>query len=380
MREQNKQRGFSLLELMIAVAIFTIVSGAAMALFVQNEPVFTHQQNQAALNIAIRNSIAQLQLDVTNAGAGYYPGVPNMPGWPVGITIHNNWVTSGSPCNTPATYTYGPNCFDRLNVITTDIPQGSTIPATPPSHPSDSTGLNSIAISGSSGTSITMYLTPTSGTATALAGDYHNGDEMLLISGGVSETLYNAVVLNSAPAVSGSMVKITFLAVSTVDSTNSNDPLDIATVTNTHLGNQFGPGDWAERLSSVTYQVDTTTNPADPQLDRCVGPCATGVVTVLADQVIGFKVGADFWNASNPDTCNDASASTDGSTKYYYNSAACNNNFSMVRAVQISLIGRTNPTDATTAENYRNGFDGGPYQIEAVNIIINPRNMSMNDN
>jgi prepilin-type N-terminal cleavage/methylation domain-containing protein len=402
MRTQDSQRGFSLLELMIAIAIFTIVSGAALALFVQNEPVFTHQQNQAALNIAMRNSVAQLQLDVTNAGAGVYPNVPssfNIPTWPVAVTIQNNVVSSTAPvipCNTPATYTYGPNCFDQLDVITTDMSTKNT----PPSHPSDSTGTNSVNIS--AGGTITMYLTPaaptnpapspwpTAAALTALASDYSVGDEILLLSGGTAATQYSAVVLTSGGSVVGNFVKIQFASVTstTVGSTtyylNTTDPLNIAKYSNPSLEkNQFGPSDWVERLAPVIYQVDTS-NPADPQLDRCIGSCAVSK-TVLADQIIGFKVGAAYFDPASSDTCGDNSSTTVYTTTYYYNNNAaaptgCSNMFTDIRAIQISLIGRTNPTDATTAENYRNGFDGGPYQIEALSAVINPRNLSMNGN
>ena len=385
MRMQNGQRGFSLLEMMIAIAIFTIVSGAALSLFVQNEPVFTHQQNQAALNIAIRNSIAQMQMDVTNAGYGFYTGT-NISSWPVGITIYNNVVTASNPCNTPSTYTYGPNCFDILNVVATD-------PNTPPAHPSDSTGAGCTNLN----TSGSIYLTPVAPTTEAtLQADYHTGDEILLVTS--SGQSYSATVVSSSPSASGSMVKLTH-ATTNADGSNTPtgnlnapaiDPLNISTVSNSNLGVSFCPTDWVMRLTSITYTVDTS-NPADPQLDRCINSpscTAAGSKTVLADQVIGFKVGAVLMNSGSADSCNDGSAHNDDTTVYHYNvnipntatPAGCSSMFMRIRSVQISLIGRTNPSDATTANNYRNGFDGGPYQIEGLSIVVNPRNMSMNNN
>jgi len=402
MKIRTEQHGFSLLEMMIAIVIFTIISGAALALFVQNEPVFTHQQNQAALNIAMRNSIAQMQLDVINAGAGVYPNVPssfNIPTWPVAVTITNNVVSSTAPvtpCNTASTYTYGTNCFDQLDVITTDISTENT----PPSHPSNSTGTNPVNIA--AGGTITMYLTPapttyptpspwpTTAALNALASDYHVGDEVLLIAGGTNETQYNSVVLTSAGSVSGNYVTIQFASdtVSTVSGTtyylNTTDPLNISKYANADLTqNEFGPTDWVERLAPVIYQVDTT-NSTDPQLDRCIGTCSIAAdKTVLADQIIGFKVGAAYFDPASTDTCGDNTSTSSDTPTYYYNNNAsaptgCNNMWTDIRAIQISLIGRTNPTDATTAENYRNSFDNGPYQIEALSVIINPRNMSMN--
>jgi hypothetical protein len=52
-------------------------------------------------------------------------------------------------------------------------------------------------------------------------------------------------------------------------------------------------------------------------------------------------------------------------------------NFSLVRAIRVSLIGRTAPDYRT---RYTNSFDSGPYQVQGTAVVINPRNMSMNDN
>ena len=82
-------RGFTLLELLITTAILVVISGAALALFSRQQPLFTQQQNQAGLNIAIRNAVAQLQLDVVNAGSGTVLG-PNVLNPPVGMSIINN--------------------------------------------------------------------------------------------------------------------------------------------------------------------------------------------------------------------------------------------------------------------------------------------------
>ena len=58
--------------------VFLVVAGAALTLFSTQQPLLNRQQNFAALNIAMRNSVAQMQLDVVNAGTGYYPGT-NIP-------------------------------------------------------------------------------------------------------------------------------------------------------------------------------------------------------------------------------------------------------------------------------------------------------------
>ena len=161
----RRDRGFTLIELLLAATIFVIISGAALALFAKHQPIFNQQQSMAGLNIAVRNAVSQLQLDTINAGSGYYQGI-NIPDFPVGLTIQNNTTT---PCNTPSTYTYGPNCFDQLNIIAID-------PNTPPAHPSDN-GSNCVST-----TSSILFANPISPTTNAqLAADYHNGDEVLVV-------------------------------------------------------------------------------------------------------------------------------------------------------------------------------------------------------
>jgi prepilin-type N-terminal cleavage/methylation domain-containing protein len=66
--KQGRSDGFSLIELMIATAMFLIVAGAAFSLLASHQPLFNQQQNKASLNINVRNAIAQMQLDLVNAG------------------------------------------------------------------------------------------------------------------------------------------------------------------------------------------------------------------------------------------------------------------------------------------------------------------------
>ena len=72
-----------MIELLIAALIFGIITASAFSLMSQSLPVYTQQQNLGQVNIALRNAIAQMQLDIANAGANYYPGKqhPQLPGW-----------------------------------------------------------------------------------------------------------------------------------------------------------------------------------------------------------------------------------------------------------------------------------------------------------
>lgn len=123
MANRKAWSGFTLVELMMAMLVFLIVGGAAVNLIRRHVPLYANEQNQAGLNVGVRNAVAQLQMDVVNAGSGFYPGA-NMPFFPVGITVAN----SGTAGCHDAAFNYT-TCFDRLNVITADD-------SIPPSHPS----------------------------------------------------------------------------------------------------------------------------------------------------------------------------------------------------------------------------------------------------
>lgn len=99
------------------------------------------------------------------------------------------------------------------------------------------------------------------------------------------------------------------------------------------------------------------------------------------DQIIGFRVGAALWNDGSSNS-QAASYNYDAST-YAINTAGSTTvnvpyNFTLVRSLRISMIGRTAPNLSATF-NYRNAFDNGPYQVQGTAVVVNPRNLSMND-
>ena len=380
MNQRLKAAGFTLLELLVAMAIFLVIGGTTLGLFAQHVPLFSRQQGQASLNVQIRNSIIQLQTDVVNGGSGYVTGT-DLPAGVLGVTITNS--NPAIPCNDSSTYVYGYACFDTLNVINAE----PTVPAAHPENgnfsPSYST-TETDCITTNAG-SIFVY-PPTGVTAAALAADYDNAytnlgeTELLLINSGGTEM--TTIMLNAPPSAgtkNGVPAILLSYQVTTPTGTNAAmyDPLNISIMGNGNpmISNSFWSEDYVLELAPITYSVDTST-PTDPELVRT----QNGVSTVLAQQVIGFKVGAMLKDVLT--TCTgDLSMVTD-SPLYCYDSANDGTGYAsqwtQIRAVQIALIGRTNPDPGSTY-TYRNSFDGGPYQIEGVSTVINPRNMSMND-
>jgi prepilin-type N-terminal cleavage/methylation domain-containing protein len=366
---RSLEKGFSLLELLLALVLFLVVGSAAFTLFAKEETTFLRQQGIVGMNIALRNAAAEVKMDLLNAGTAYFQGA-NVPAWPVGATIVNRVVASGSSCYTAATFTYTSQCFDSINII------AGANPATyPPTNATDSTGgtAGSNCSTTSSGTAYAQAATGL--TLAQTAAKYASGDQILfLTSNGKKMT---TVVLTAAPVVSGSAVRFSFNGTRT-DGTNTlaNDPLDITACDNNtcptpnNFGNQFCGGDWVIKLAPITYQVDAT-NAANPKLTRT----QSGTTSIVMEQVIGFRVGATIWNSS---TSTAGQYNYDAST--YTNTTANDQawNFTLVRSVRIALIGRSTPNTNPTYF-FRNQFDNGPYQVASASIVVNPRNMSMND-
>ena len=148
----------------------------------------------------------------------------------------------------------------------------------------------------------------------------------------------------------------------------------MTTNVNSMLNEQYCPTDYVLRITPIQYSVDLT-DPSNPVLTRTVaGTTQTLSQKTLATNIIGFKLGVSlFNNTTDTDT---TTYSFDASN--YNNGSAVAYNYTLVRSLMISLIGRTTPS---TDPNYvfRNSFDGGAYEIQGITTVINPRNMSMSD-
>jgi len=381
-----------LIEFMVSMSIFTIVMAAVFTLFRKNDPLFSQQQSVVGLNLALQGAVTQMELDGVNAGTGYYSG-SNIPNWPIGITIQNTVPVTGQ-CGDNATFTYAATCFDTLNFITAD-------PNTPPQHLGTAGNFIDTTVS-----PMSLY-TPglTAAQLTALAANYHSGDELMLVA--VDGSTMTTVKLTANGSVAAGAVSLSFVPTLGPASsppcagcnTAANDYLGITSSTDssdnnghTQLSNVFGNSDWILRLAPVTYSV-STANTADPQLMRT----QAGVTTLVADQVIGFRIGASLFNdtlntdsssSSIPAGCTSTSdTSLSGGNYGTYNYNACSYgystggtyDFSLIRSIRVSIIGRTNPAANNSAITFRNTFDTGPYQIQGLSIVINPRNLSMAD-
>jgi hypothetical protein len=276
-----------------------------------------------------------------------------------------------------------------MNIIASD-------PTTPPAN-----ATNGSPASCHQTTGTTIYLSPTgvnpagSGYATlalasAAATNYKynsgvNPDQILFVKGDGST--YTTAVLTADPvaATVGGLFYVQLTHGATVpasgatnniagtNSSTTNDPLQITvnqdtaagTYQNTMLADSYCATDYVLRLTPVLYSEDTTT-PTNPTLVRQEPGSATTTVQKLAEQIIGFKVMVTLINDPLGNV-------------YHWKNSDYSNNYTQVRSIRISLIGRTVPvTDPTYV--FRNTFDTGPYQVQGISVVVNPRNMSMGDN
>ena len=352
--------GFSLIELVVAMAVFTIVAGAAFDLVARNQPAAQQQQALSGLNIGLRNALSQLQTDISNAGD--ITNESNVPGFPIGVTISNS--NPATDCHSATTYTYSASCFDSLTLIMADT---GTNP-----------GFTPVALNPAASFSVvnnsTVLLTPDLSGATVDAGYFKSGDEVLVENS--TRTVMSALVLTANGAVSGTNVQLSYTSLPT-DGVAS-DPYGITAHSISKLAQSatppatdtFDTTSWIVRLNPIVYTVNAS-NTSDPQLIRTQGQGTLQQQAVVADQIIGFKVGASLWSGSSDSInyCYDPS-------QYNCNDPSPTNqwDFSMIQSVRATLIVRTVPNPSLI---FRNTFDDGPYQIQAMSVTVNPRNLSL---
>jgi prepilin-type N-terminal cleavage/methylation domain-containing protein len=419
-RAHAHSRGFTLIELMVAMVVFLVVAGTAFSVFDQHMQMITHQENLSGVNLALRSASGQLQMDLQGAGQNLLGTVPpdGSYDFSTGVIIQNEVppVQGGTaPACTPAASTWAypvPSaCFDSVTIFGSPSCTANVSTGKPPVLVLES------GVIVSSATSLTAS-DPNLGVPATDATCFHAGDELLLIqepTGGTAPTCINGqssfcvgeVELSAAPTVSGSNLSFSFTSTGSngaptgCPGSSCTDPQQILynpvtsgtnfvkSIQNTFTAGNTFLVDVGGSTSAITYSVVVNpSNAADTQLQRC----ASSGCAVLADEVIGFKVGATLWSnesASQPDIAN---YFFDPSTYCYdwTGTVNCNSlpvptagydayDYSLIRAVRISLIGRTVPSQDPTLVNFANGFDGGPYLIQQASTVVDLRNMSIGD-
>ncbi len=405
-------RGFSLAELLIAMAMFLIVAGAGFSLFDQHVALATKQQSLSGLNIGMRNAMSQLEADLAGGGQNLLASVQgNVAPFSLGILVQNGVPGTAATCS-PNTanwsYPIPSACFDSFTIINVKACAAAGGPYAPvlviddPGNAQESLSTSSIAWGNdfNAGASLTND-----------ASCYNNGDELLVIqfpSSGTTQVQCDnnqfnycmaVVTLTKDAQVSGGKIELQHNPTGA-----SSDPLGIvfnsAGGTNFTKANALGIGysngayiiDLGNGSNDITYAVQANpANSSDAELMRCAGTSCTGTNgQAVTNQVIGFKVGAALWD-------NAQTGATD-IANYFYNSANycsgavggadCStspppandpNDFASIRSIRISMVGRTSPNSDLKLATFKNGFDNGPYLVQQASVVVDLRNMSINE-
>jgi len=362
-------------ELMVAMSLFLVVGGAAISLLRSHMPLFNTAQNQTVLNITLRNAVAQLQMEVVNAGTGF-SGAGAVAFSPMGATISK---AANGNCKATANYVAG--CFDSLSLISVD-------PGVPPLAPSlDALGTTQVDTTASTTIFLTNPGNPAGATPAqylAWAANLKRGTELMLVQGGTDvannptgQPFISIIVLSADAAVVGNSLQLTTAGKNgSAPCPNSPfaDPLGIYDPGECgRFTNVFKPGlDYVVKLAQgTTYSVDAS-NPANPRLVRTD---VNGNVDIIAEQIIGFTIGA--WSSQRclkPHATPCTAVPTPG---YTTDPNDYNSDWASVRSLQVQLVARATP-NTDTASPFQNTYDQGNYQVQGVSVVINPRNLNTN--
>ncbi|MGC2209893.1 MAG: prepilin-type N-terminal cleavage/methylation domain-containing protein [Candidatus Korobacteraceae bacterium] len=329
----SPSRGFTLLELIVTLAVFSVLGLAAVMVSSQSARVSITQQAQSTLNVAVRNATAQIETDVINSGTGYFPTY-NIPGAPMGIVVSH----------------VGPG-LDTLTILSFS----PTIIAHPTSN-----------VNTTSGTITVAPIAPM--TATTLQQGYSVGNEIMMLSatnlnadGWPTVTTFPITAVGACSSCTSFTLSYTPNTTPASPSTGAwaADPLYVSSTYATDaqgnpvLGTSFTASDWVLNTSSIVYQISGN------QLTRTVNNGTVSTLgAVMDNNVIGFQVGVELYNTTNTSTFTYATSATGPIVA----------NPRDIRAIRISFITQT----AANAVS--------PSIDEGTTVIINPRNLSMHDN
>jgi prepilin-type N-terminal cleavage/methylation domain-containing protein len=409
-RRSHSKRGFSLVELLVAMAVFVVVSGAAFSVFGQQAGLVTQQQNFSGVNIGLRNAMSQMEVDMGGAGGNLLAGTSAQPFY-FSVILNNNIPGTAATCapNT-ATWSYpiASACFDSLTILSPNNSLAKQCPM-PLGVPAPPLNLSAAANLSAASTVLANDAINAANNSADIA-CFKSGDEILLVQPSTGTACdistvavhycMNVAKLTADATVVGGVINLPLSATGA----QSSDPLGIVyqpggvTYFTDAMAAHFpSVSSYAVDLgtgsNAVTYAVQANpANAADPQLVRCPATlCTNANAQVVTDQVIGFKVGADLWNgkALGVVGAGDIANFTYDGTKYCSDAIAgvdCTvaspsqydpYDFTLVRAVRVSLIGRTTPrADATLHTVFLNGFDSGPYLVQQAGAVVDLRNLS----
>jgi len=337
MQRQNSERGFTLLELMVSMAVGLIVMAAMASLFKTGMDSTMLVTQRAETQQNMRAGIDLMVKDISMAGAGLPSGGIQLP-----TGVGNNGASKfgcdqGGICHVPtSTYPTGNYLYGIIPGYKNGVEGNAVIPAAPaPLYSSSVTSIYvdynfplweyNVAFPGGTGGSITLTANPI----------YVPAPPAINASGGVQ--VGDLIMLsNSAGNAVGEVTGITATTITfaNLDALNINQS---GAATNNIKAIAGGASTTIYRLFAVTYYLTVPAAGQTPRLMRQVN----GLSPVpVADDIINLQFAFDTYNS--------ATSALDPNQADPLGNAESPNN---IQKVNISVMGQSIITNGNKAQN-----------------------------
>jgi prepilin-type N-terminal cleavage/methylation domain-containing protein len=299
MKMQNRkvQPGFTLLELMVSMAVGLIVMGAMASLFktgmdsamVVTQRAETQQNMRAAIDLMVK--------DISMAGAGLPSGGIQLPAG-AGSSASLFACDQSGACHVPANaYPTSNYMYGIIPGFSNGVEGNAVVPAAPPPAINDSITSIYADYNFPLWEYDVTFPVPGNGTAIALAPDaaYVPAPPLLQSAGGIQ--VGDLIMLSNS--LGTAVGEVTGVTATEIDFANA-DPLNInqnGAATNNIAAISTGANTVAYRLFAVTYYLTVPPpNGETPRLMRQVN----GLSPVpVADNIINLQFSYDIYNSSN---------------------------------------------------------------------------------
>jgi prepilin-type N-terminal cleavage/methylation domain-containing protein len=350
MQKQNSKLGFTLLELMVSMALGLIVMAALASLFKTGMNTTMLVQQRAETQENMRAAIDLMVKDISLAGAGLPTGGIQLP---LGGTGVSKFGCDSSTCYvTNSTYPNGNFMYGIIPGYLDGVQGGASIPAAPAPAVNDSITVvyvdynfpiweyNTAFVAGSNGANVTLTVSPnfTANPPPSItaAGGIQLGD-LILISSAGANAVGEVTNFTATSTTAGSPGAITFA---------NSDPLNMnqTSATSNSLKQVMsaagaGTSVTAYRLFVVTYYLNVPGGLQAPRLMRQVNGQTPSPV---ADDIINLQFAYDVYNSSVTPTVLDPNQ-----VNPLGNAESPNN----IQKVNISVIGQSITTMGNKAQS-----------------------------
>lgn len=306
-RMQKQDTGFTLLELMVSMAVGLIVMAAMASLFKLGLTSTMMVTQRAETQQNMRAAVDLMMKDISMAGAGIPSGGIQLPTG-AGSTL-SMFGCDQTICHvTGNTYPNSNHMYGIIPGYLTGVEASAVIPAAPAPAVNDSVTVayadynfplweyNMYFSSATSGANVTLSLNSNYSTnpppAITAAGGIQQGD-LIMISGGGMTAVGEVTTLSSASGAPGSAGTMTFANADALrfnqDAAASGNLKAVAGIVGT------GTAVTAYRLFVVTYYITVPGGSQTPRLMRQVNGLQP---TPVADDIINLQFAYDVYNST----------------------------------------------------------------------------------